>query len=164
MDRLSVRSTAQALGIGTAFLSSGIYFGSSYLAINSILPLPINQSTRVFSDLYHSGAGLMVPLVLSSTAFNGVAAYMIASQRGQLVTSIATAAALGSLAYTGLMMSNIKRLLEISNMGGSDIQGVTKTEVVDRLQTWKIQNYIRAGLAFTAGVLGFAVIFPGGLN
>lgn len=154
MDQNTARSTASALGIGTAFFMSGIYFGSSYLAINPLLPLPISESVRIFSDLYHEGASLIIPLALGSTAANALAAYMTPLRQRRIIFAAAAVAAIGTLGYTGLaMFPNINRLLEIRGMNGSAIQGVQKLEVVHRLTVWKKQNYVRAGLAFASGVL-----------
>lgn len=139
---------------------SGIYFGSSYLAINSLLPLPINESVRIFADLYHTGASFIIPLAIGSTATNALAAYMTPLRRRRIIFAAAALAAIGTLAYTGLaMFPNINRLLQIKDMNGSEIQGVQKIEVVHRITVWKEQNYVRAGLSFAAGVLALVAAF-----
>lgn len=158
MDRSRFTSTSQALGIGTAFFMSGIYFGSSYIAIDPLLPLPINHSTRAFSDIYHSGVGLIIPLSLGSTILNAIAAYLTPERR--LEFAIASAASVAPLAYTvTFMLGGINRLLQIMSMDGSQIQGVRKEEVIHLLLTWKGQNYVRAGLALVAGTIGLYAIF-----
>ncbi|KAK5958893.1 hypothetical protein OHC33_000737 [Knufia fluminis] len=156
-NHLVIRTT-QALGITSALFMSGIYFGSSYLSIHPLLPLPISDSTRIFADIYHSGAGFIVPLALGSAALNALSAYLVPSSR--LEYGVAAAAATGTLAFTvAVMLPGIDRLLRIRKMDGSEIQGVQKQEVIELMKAWKRQNYVRALLGFTAGVLDvYAVV------
>lgn len=158
MDNETVVRTTQALGITTALFMSGVYFGSSYLAIQPLLPLPVSESTRIFADIYHTGAGLLVPLALGSAALNAVNAYLVPTAR--IEYGVAAAAAAGTMAFTvAVMLPGVERLLKIRKMNGSEIQSVKKQEVVGLMKAWKAQNYVRAGLGSTAGVLGvYAVV------
>ena len=152
MDYQTAIRTTQALGITSAFLMAGMNFVSSFLFIKPLLPLPTSESTRIFAYIYHTGAGVLVPVALGSAALNGVSAYVIPSSRTEYVA--AAVAAAGTMAWTGaVMLPGIGRLLEVSKANGSEIQDVKKQEVVNLLNAWKGQNYVRAGLGFLAGVL-----------
>lgn len=161
MDTLTLLRTTQSLGITTSFLMSGMYFISSYLFIPSILPHPTaststsslspHDATRVFESIYHGGASIFVPLALGCTAINAANAYLIPAQRG--VYGGAALAALSTMGWTGIVMSSgINRLLKIREMS-SEGQEEKRGEVVELMSGWRRHNYLRAGLAFVAGVL-----------
>lgn len=146
-------STTQVLGITASLLSSGVFLASSALVISPLLPLPINESTRIFSSIYHMGKTLQVPFNVVAIVANAVAAYFVRSQR--LEHCAASSLVIGSLMFTiTYMMPGIERILRIHGMDGSQIQSVRKQEVIDLLLAWKSQNYVRAGLTLAAGLLG----------
>ena len=146
--------TIQSLGITTAFLMSGMNLASSTLFIPSISSpvLSTRFSTAVFAHIYHAGAPILVPLALSCSLFNFVNGYIVSEARPTYVS--AALCAIGTMAWTGLfMLKGIGRLLEIGEMERAK-QEERQGEVVELLEAWKRQNYVRAGLGFVAGVLG----------
>lgn len=158
MDRQSLTSTTQALGISTALVMSGFYFSTSWVGINPLVPLPISQSTSIFTQVFETGGAFVVPLALSSTALNAAAAYLTARRR--YTFAIASLAAISTLGFTAaFMLGGIGRLVDISKMDGSQIQGVRRDEVVSLLLAWKRQNYVRAALSFISGMVGLFAVF-----
>lgn len=152
MDVPVAARTAQVLGITASLISSGVYLASSALSITPLLPLPINESTRIFASIYDVGKSLQVPLAATAVLGNALAAYLTDS-----TVEFGTAAALsaGTIAFTvAYMMPGIESLLAINKLDGSKIQGVHKREVVELLVSWQKQNYTRVVMALVAGVLG----------
>lgn len=95
----------------------------------------------------------MVPLAFGSAALNAANSYLLPSSR--IEYGVAATAVTGTMVFTvAVMLPGIERLLKIRKMDGSEIQGVKKQEVLHLLGAWKGQNYVRAGLSLTAGVLG----------
>jgi len=65
----------------------------------------------------------------------------------------AALAALSTMGWTGIaMLSGINRLLRIREMS-SEGQEEKRSEVVELMSGWRRHNYLRAGLAFVAGIL-----------
>lgn len=156
MELSSTARTAQALGITASLISSGVYLASSALAITPLLPLPINESTRIFASIYDVGKQLQVPLAATAVLGNAFAAYLTES-----AVEFGTAAALsaGAIGFTvAYMMPGIQRLLSVSELDGSKIQAVQKHEVVHLLVSWQKQNYVRVVMALVAGALGLYAI------
>lgn len=141
----------QAVGITAALFMSGIYFGTSAIAIRPLLALPTHEVTRIFADLYYTGARFVVPLALASAAITGTSAYLIPEARTEY--SISTASTLGTLIFTGVfMLSGINRLLTLGKMGKGE--AVSREEVLALMREWQMRNFVRAGLAFAGGVFG----------
>lgn len=159
MEEQRLLATTQVLGITTSLLSAGMYFITSNLVILPLLPLPINESTRIFADLYHNGKGVQVPLTVGSSVAFAIASYL--SPRKRLEYGAAGVAAISTMVVTVLFMfGGIERLLAITKMDGSQIQRVSKAEVQQLLQAWRGQNYVRALLSFISGLVGlYATIY-----
>lgn len=159
MDSQKLLATTQVLGITASLLSAGMYFVTSKLVIPPLYPLPINESTRIFADLYNNGYGLQVPLGFGGSAIYAVAAYL--SPNKKLEFGAASIATLATMLFTvAFMVGGIERLLTIQKMDGSQIQRVSKVEVVNLLQTWKRQNYVRALFSFIGGIVGlYATVY-----
>lgn len=157
MDNPIIIRTAQALGLTTALISSGVSFCAAGLCIPPILPLPISESTRILASLYYDGAKLVVPLTITSAVCNGVAAYLLPQAWREY--TVAAMLALSIPIYTRVwMMPGIDQLLRVSQMDGSAIQGVRREHVLRLLQQWASQTYIRGALALGAGLLGVWVL------
>lgn len=153
MDNPRLLATTQALGITASLLSAGMYFVTSNLVISPLYPLPINESTRIFADLYNNGKGLQVPLAFGSSALFAAAAYLSPDKKREY--GAASVFTLASMLFTVVFMfGGIERLLQIRGLDGSQIQRVSKVEVVQLLQKWKRQNYVRALFSFIGGAVG----------
>lgn len=156
MNSFDLVSTTQASGIAVAFLSSGVFLSSSVLAIHPLFPLSIEEATRIFADIFHTGSGLQAPLVSSGILLNAASAYFVPEARtefGLASLCIASTAMLTKFA----MLPGINTLCEVSETGNQ--AKLSKETVVELLKSWRFHNYIRFGLALTAGSLGlFAVL------
>ncbi|KIV97331.1 hypothetical protein PV10_01093 [Exophiala mesophila] len=157
MDNPTIIRTTQALGLTTALVSSGISFCAAGLCFPPILPLPISESSRILASLFYSGGKLVVPLTITSAVCNGVAGYLVPQAWREY--TVAAILALSIPIYTRVwMMPGINKLLRVSQMDGSAIQGVRREHVLQLLQEWASQTYIRGALALGAGLLGVWVL------
>lgn len=156
MDSSDLVSTAQAMGILAALLSSGVFLASSVLAIHPLFPLSIADATRIFADIFHTGSKLQVPLVSSGIIFNAASAYFVPEARTEFgLASLCVAST--ALLTKFVMLPGIDTLVEVSETGNR--AKLSKETVLELLKAWRMNNYIRFGLAFTAGSLGlFAVM------
>lgn len=156
MNSLDLVSTTQAAGITSAFISSGVFLASSVLAIHPLFPLSIADATRIFAEIFHTGSKLQAPLVSTGILLNAASAYLVPEARiefGLASLGIASTAALTKF----VMLPGINTLVDISESGNQ--AKVSKEAVVELLKAWRFQNYIRFGIAFTAGTMGlFAVM------
>lgn len=155
MDSRDLISTSQAIGIAVPLVSSGIFFASSFLAIHPLFPLSVPEATRIFADIFHTGSKIQAPLVTTGILFNAAAAYFIPEARkehGAASLLVASTAALTAV----VMLPGINKLVEASEQGQQ--VKMTRATMLGLLSAWRTQNYMRAGLALTAGALGlFAV-------
>ena len=135
-----------------------MYFTTSSLVIPALFGLPINESTRIFADLYHNGKGVQIPLTVGSSFAYALAAYLTPEKRTEL--GVAGLLCIGTMAFTAaFMFGGIDELLNIRGMDGSQIQRVQKSTVNGLLESWRQQNFVRAALSFAGGMLGlYAVI------
>lgn len=160
MSSPQITATTQAVGITASLILSGFYFSTSSVSIQPLLGLPINESTRIFSSIYHSGLPIAVALSVSAALSNATSAYLVPSSVVEY--GIATASTLAPLFLTqAIMMPGIQRLLKVSKMDGSEIQGVRKAEVVDLLLAWRSQNFARGAFCFVAGVVAMYACIKG---
>lgn len=155
MNSQDLTGTTQAIGIAVPLVSSGIFFASSFLAIHPLFPLSVPEATRIFADIFHTGSKIQAPLVTTGILFNAAAAYLIPEARKE--HGAASLLVAGTAALTAIvMLPGINKLVEASEQGGS--VKMSRDTMLGLLGAWKGQNYIRAGMAFTAGALGlFAV-------
>lgn len=155
MNSLDLIHTSQAIGIAVPLLSSGIFFASSFLVIHPLFPLSVPEGTRIFADIFHTGSSIQAPLVSTGILFNAAAAYFIPEARAEHAAAsllVASTAALTAI----VMLPGINKLVEASEQG--EKVSMTRETMIGLLSAWKTSNYVRAGLALTAGALGlFAV-------
>lgn len=155
MDSQDLIRTSQVIGIAVPLVSSGIFFASSFLAIHPLFPLSVPEATRIFADIFHTGSKIQAPLVSTGILFNAAAAYFIPEARKEHGAASLLVASTAALTAIG-MLPGINKLVQASEQGDRVKMG--RDTMLALLKSWKTQNYMRAGLALTAGALGlFAV-------
>lgn len=160
MDAPTLLRTTSILGISTSLFMSGIHFSASHLTLPLLYHLPVETSSSVFAEYYHSGARTVVPLSIVSSIFTGVAAYLDPQKR--VGYAVAAAATFATLPFTTLVIMSVnKRLLAIA--GDQTVrEKAADGEVEMLLRRWTTLNMVRAVMGGVGGMLGFAV-FAGGL-
>ncbi|KAK3707649.1 hypothetical protein LTR37_011997 [Vermiconidia calcicola] len=153
MDSLSV---ARFLSIPSAFLVSGYSIAASQMAVPLVYEQPASVSAPFLRGVFVRGAAFVVPGAIISSSASAYLAYAIPEQRTTLAT--ASILTLLPLAFTRLvMMKGIQRLIEISESAAEQQKGDQNGEVVQLLKAWVAQNWVRAMLAFSGGMLAFPI-------
>ena len=99
----------------------------------------------------------MVPGAVISTLASGYLAYALPEQRVLFAT--AAGLVLCPPIFTRVVMNEgIKRLLEISRNAVEQQKAEQSGEVAKLLKAWVVQNWVRAGLSFGAGLVAFLAI------
>ncbi|KAF4556299.1 Hypothetical protein D9617_1g081750 [Elsinoe fawcettii] len=149
-------TSLQAIGLAGAFIQSGFSFGVSWMVLPSTYTIDPSVSLPIFKNIFRSGGIVVVPTALLAAIGTAVAAYRDPEQRTPL--SIAAALAAAPVVFTQLfMMSGIQKLLSYEANGAERAKAGTN-QIVSLLQAWSAQNYVRAGLSFTAGALGLYLL------
>ena len=152
---------AKLIAVPTSFILSGYGIAASH----SSIPAIIEQSPKVqlvaFHHIFYRGGNLVVPGSIIAAAASGYLAYAITKQR--IFWASAGGSILAVSPFTRLVMwSAISRLLEIGKSTVETEKAWQSGEILRLLKTWSAQNYMRASLSFTAGVLGlWAVVTEG---
>lgn len=151
--------TAQALGLTSAILLSGINLGSSLLTIPLLSTRPPSISTPFFHEFYLRGAATLVPLGIFSAACSALVAYLLPAQR-----RIWTLAAVGAAAQTPwtllVMMGTNRKLIEIAE-SAVQREKVGRGEVAGLLARWAWMNAVRGLLALGGGLAGLWAVMEG---
>lgn len=149
--------TAQALGLTSSILLSGINIGSSLLTVPILYTRPTSISTPFFKEFYTRGAATLVPLIIFSGSCSALVAYLLPSQRK--LWAIAAAATLAQLPWTILGMMETNTRLNTIAASKTEQEKVSQEEVVGLLRQWAWMNVVRGSLALVGGSVGvYAVI------
>merc|ERR1711915_1078112 len=130
LDSRQLFQAAKLIAVPLPFALAGYSYAFSQNAVPALYDQPAEVSAPAIKDIYQSGAKFVVP--------------------GNILSLAATA----YLAWTALVMrrSNIVRLLEISESKTLQEKATATLEARQLLVKWVRQNYVRAALAFVAGV------------
>ena len=144
---------AKLASVSAAFVCAGYSFSFSQSTVPLIYNTPASISTKVFSGVFYGGAAVVAPgAIISSTAY-GYLAYQQPHRRQLYIT--AAVLILAPLVWTRVVMNaGIQRLLEISQSAAKQQTADQSGEVVKLLKQWTMQNWMRAGLSFSAGMVG----------
>ncbi|KAF2219897.1 hypothetical protein BDZ85DRAFT_267787 [Elsinoe ampelina] len=149
-------TSLQAIGLSAAFIQAGFSFGVSWMVLPKAYDLPPSSSLPLFKYIFNSGGLFVVPFGGITALVTGAAAYRDPEQRVPL--SIATAIAVAPMIYTRLyMFPGIQTLLSYE-AGSAEKASADAGRIVKLLQGWTAQNYVRAGMSFTAGALGLYLL------
>ncbi|KAK7894139.1 hypothetical protein LTR67_006842 [Exophiala xenobiotica] len=153
MDSNTILQTTSFLGFTSSIWLSGIYYSQSHLTIPLLYDLAEDTSASIFQDLYHSGAKLIVPIVLTSVLSSGTSAYLDSEKR--VPYAIAALATIGTLIWTRtVMMGGIERLIALAKNEPRLREKMQPGEVVELLKQWRWMNMVRAALAGIGGIVG----------
>lgn len=145
---------AKLIAIPGAFLLGSYNFTFSQNVMPHLLDQSASVVTPLFDKIYHRGGATIAPIAAIVITANGYLAYKSTGVQRQLY---GTAAALvfATLPLTQIvMMPGISRLIEIGRNNELRSRSGIETEVVKLLETWMAQNYFRASLHVTGGLLG----------
>lgn len=138
----------------------GAFILGSYNATFSqnVMPHLYSQSPSVvaplFDKIYHRGGATIAPIATVTIVANGYLAYASGGTKRRFYTA-AAALVLATLPLTQMvMMPGISRLVQIGRNSGLQGKAGIEAEVVALLKTWVAQNFFRASLHITAGILG----------
>ena len=160
MDPTSAIRTAKLLSVATTTLAAGYSFSFSQNAVPLTYDIPASFSTPIFKGVFWKGAYVAVPSGLISGAASLYLAYVLPSQRRLWVT--AAVMSMSTAPWTSVvMMPGIKKLLGISEDKAKQTKSDQNLEHRQLLKTWVAQNYFRASLFLTGGLVGFYGILMG---
>ena len=145
-------AVARFFAIPTTFMVSGYSIAASQSSVPLVLDQPAAVSTQVFKGVFYRGAMFVAPMQIISAVASGYLAYTIPEQR----TTLAAAAGLSiaSLPWTQVVMKKgIDRLLEIGESATELAKADQTGEVTRLLSTWILQNWVRASLSFSGGIV-----------
>lgn len=145
-------TSLQAVGITSALILSGVYFGSSQLTVPILYRLEPATAATIFSEFFYRGYATVVPFAAVSAVSFLTASYYEPEKRQRLIG--ATVAVLSALIWTRLAMTTtIDTLLE-ADKNAAVLQNLGGDEVIRLLKQWHWMNFVRAGLTVTGGALG----------
>lgn len=151
MDSTTTTSL-HTVGIGAAFLLSGISAGSSLLTLPILYRLPSATSLDIFAEFFFRGLYVVAPLSTVSSLSLGTVAYLVPSKRRILIA--ACVLPVGTLVWTRLvMMGGIERMLFL-NENAVELGKASGSEVLALLKAWTWQNAVRAVMSGVGGSLG----------
>ncbi|KAI7087330.1 hypothetical protein KC356_g4230 [Hortaea werneckii] len=152
LDSRQLLQAAKLIAVPLPFALAGYSYAFSQNAVPALYDQPAEVSTPAIKDIYQSGAKFVVPGNILSLAATAYLAWKFPAQRSLWATAAGSLVAL--IAWTPLVMrrSNIVRLLEISESKALQEKATATLEARQLLIKWVRQNYVRAALAFAAGV------------
>lgn len=149
MDSITV---AKFLLVPSIFMVSGYSSSFSQCSVPLLYNQPASVSTPILKGFYTGGAAFVVPGAMIAVASSAYLAYRVPEQR----TLFATAGALAitpPLFTAAFMSKGIQRLIEISQHTTEQVKADASGEAVKLLKAWAAQNWIRAALSFSAGMI-----------
>jgi hypothetical protein len=145
---------AKLIAIPGALMLGSYNFTFSQNVMPHLLEVSPSIVAPAFDKIYHRGGATIAPIAATVILANGYLAYQSTGTKRQLYGSAAVFVA-STLALTQIvMMPGISRLIEIARSEQLRSSSGIQTEVVKLLKTWMAQNYFRASLHVTGGMLG----------
>ncbi|KAF2483367.1 hypothetical protein BDY17DRAFT_310389 [Neohortaea acidophila] len=155
MGSIDHYTAAKLIAIPTAFFLSGYGSGFSQNSVPLLYTQPASVSASILEGIYKNGAKVMAPgVVLSTTAF-AYLAYYAKSRAERNLYAAAGGLVLSTQPWTlGVMLGGIQRLGAIAKSAVEQQKADASGEAVRLLQGWVWQNWVRAVLTASGGLVG----------
>ena len=149
-------SVAKFLSAPTAFLLCGYGLGFSQNSVPLLYNQPASVSAPILEGIYYQGAKIVAPgAILAATSF-GYLAYHARTREERNLYVAAGLMVFSTQPWTLLVMRpGISRLIEIGRSAAESQKADQTREAVQLLKGWVWQNWVRAVLTFSSGVVGF---------
>lgn len=145
---------SQTLAISSSFALSSYNFTFSHNVIPHLYTLSPSISTPIFADVFRIASATIAPTAAVAIAGYGYLSYSSHETYKCQLYGSAAILTFATLPLTAIVMKpGINRLIEIRKNSGLQAQVGVGKEVTALFKTWVGQNYFRASMHATAGLM-----------
>lgn len=155
---MDLPTIAKSIAVPSGFLLGSYNFVFSQNVIPHLYTAPASISTPMFAKIFNIGGSTIAPIAASTILAYSYLSYSSTSTK-KTIYATSAALTLSTLLLTMTVMKpGINRLIDISKDSQLQSTAAVGQEVNRLLKAWVSQNYFRASLHLTAGVLGFYAV------
>lgn len=152
---------AKLIAVPSAFLLCGYSTSFSQNSMQTLINQTASVSTPAFTHIYYAGASIIAPVTAAAVLASSYLAYAKPEQR--TLWAAAAMFTVGPLVFTRTVMyGGVYRLIEIGESAAEQEVAGWSGEVTRLMGTWVVQNWVRAAMTFSGGMLGFGAVLTEG--